>query len=347
MPIAAAPTIRSAATAIQTVSGRPLVSASSKRRGERRQIAEDADPARIAALERRVPEKERGAERAESGERDQHQVATGQGNGRLEDRMTGQREDARDEAEQAHRRGRKMGDATRQQRIARPDEGRSGSGEVAPGEASGEAATADDRQRRADEADQRRADVHRPQREPGQEHRRQHDDEQRPQIVDEVGLERRRVAQGDEEQEVEAEQAVDAEGERRPGHAPLARERPGRHAADDQRQAGEQERRHVRERDAERGERRPECDRAEREECSAHRDRAAADRGRRALSARSATRARPPARTPRRVSACRSGRRAATNRSHRGHDAHRLPPACRPPNRAGVAGRPRVRRADA
>ena len=45
----------------------------------------------------------------------------------------------------------------------------------------------------------------------GQEHRRQHDDEQRPQIVDEIGFDRRRQAQREKQQEMEAEQPADAE----------------------------------------------------------------------------------------------------------------------------------------
>jgi len=51
---------------------------------------------------------------------------------------------------------------------------------IAPGEAAGEAASADDRERSADESCQRGDDVHRAQRQARQEHRREHDDEQRP-----------------------------------------------------------------------------------------------------------------------------------------------------------------------
>ena len=45
----------------------------------------------------------------------------------------------------------------------------------------------------------------------GQDERAEHDDEQRPQIVEQVGLDGRRPAQRDEQAEVIAEQAIDAE----------------------------------------------------------------------------------------------------------------------------------------
>ena len=216
---------------------------------------------------------------------------------RLEHEVAEQRQHARHQPEQADDRRREVGDAARQQRVAGPDEGRAEGRQVAPGEAAAEARAAEDGEGRADEAGEGRADVHRPQLHPRQEQRREHDDEQRPEVVDEVGLDRRGVAQGDEQQEVEAEQAVDAERQRRRRHPPLPRQRPGRHAADHQRQPGEEKRRHVAEGDAERGQGRPERDRAEREQGRAHR-RAA---GR--LSARSATASQMP--TP--ISTARTG----------------------------------------
>ncbi|MCY1367032.1 hypothetical protein D9M69_539470 [compost metagenome] len=110
-----------------------------------------------------------------------------------------------------------------------------------------------------------------------QEQRRHHHDAQRPEVVDQVGLHRWRMAQGDEEQEVEAEQAVDPESQRAEGHAPLAeveaRERQRDQAADQQREPGEQKGRHVRQGHTECGEGGPQRDRAQGKEVGVHADR--------------------------------------------------------------------------
>ena len=67
-----------------------------------------------------------------------------------------------------------------------------------------------------------------------------------------MGLHRRRVAQGDEEQEVVAKQAIHAQAQRGQRYPPLAqvkpRQRQGDQAAAQQRQPREQERRHMRQR---------------------------------------------------------------------------------------------------
>ena len=63
----------------------------------------------IAALERRVPEEEGGAERAEADGDDQHPVARRQRDRRLEAATwQSEREQARDQPEQADRRGREV-----------------------------------------------------------------------------------------------------------------------------------------------------------------------------------------------------------------------------------------------
>jgi hypothetical protein len=102
------------------------------------------------------------------------------------------------------------------------------------------------------------------QRDPGQEQRRQHHHAQRPEVVDQVGLHRRRGAQRHEQQEVKAEQAVDADQQRGQRHPPLAqaetRQRQGDQAAHQQAQAGEQERGQVGQFHAQRGQRAPQGD---------------------------------------------------------------------------------------
>ena len=97
-------------------------------------------------------------------------------------------------------------------------------------------------------------------RDAGQDHRREHDDEERPEVVDEVRLHRRGKTQRDEEQEVKTEQPVDAERERARRDAPRAEPVYAAQAAHEQRGAGEQERRPGAQAQAQRGEHAPEGD---------------------------------------------------------------------------------------
>ena len=82
-----------------------------------------------------------------------------------------------------------------------------------------------DEQRRSREPHQRATDMARAQAIAFEQDGRQQHDQQRPKIVDEVGLDRRRVAQRHEEKEMKAEQAVDAERQRARRHAPATQSR--------------------------------------------------------------------------------------------------------------------------
>ena len=126
-----------------------------QRRGERRQVAEDADrgarsPRFSAASQRKnaAPSGPRPTRRSAAS-----RATTARPTARA--RRGRQRQQPGDEAEQADRRGREVGDAPGQQRIARPDERRAERRQGSPSEAAGEAPPADDRQRRAGESGER------------------------------------------------------------------------------------------------------------------------------------------------------------------------------------------------
>ena len=78
-----------------------------QRRSQRRDVAQDADVARITQLERLVPEEESRAQRAQAHDGDQRPVPRVQRRRGLERPMAQQRQHAGHEAEQADRRGRK------------------------------------------------------------------------------------------------------------------------------------------------------------------------------------------------------------------------------------------------
>ena len=96
---------------------------------------------------------------------------------------------------------------------------------------------------------------------PRQQHRRQHHDQQRPQVIDQIGLHRRRILQPDKEQKVVAKQAIDTQrqgGQRHPPRRqPEARQRQRNQPAHHQRQAGEQKRRHMAQRHPQAGQAAP------------------------------------------------------------------------------------------
>ena len=181
--------------------------------------------------------------------------------------MAQQRQGAGNQPEQANRGGGEGRDAFGHQRIGGPDERCRRCGNVAPGQRATQFAAAHDGNRCAAKPQQGRHHMRHPQRHAGQHHRGQHHDEQGPQVVDEVGLHRRRMPQRDEQQKVVRKQTIDTQRQRAHGNAPLRwiaqHKGPGRHAADDERDAGEQEGWNVRERHAQRGERGPQGDGAQ------------------------------------------------------------------------------------
>ena len=200
-------------------------------------------------LERLVPHKKRRPQRPQAQHREQPPVARLQCHRRLQRHMAQQRQRAGHQPEQANGRGRERCHALGHERIRGPDESRCQRGQVAPGQRAAQLAPAGNGNGRAAKTQQRRQHMRQAQRHTGQHHRREHHDEQRPQVVDEVGLHRRGMAQRDEQQKVVRKQAVHAQRQRAQRDAPLCRvtkhKRPGRHAADDERNACEQEGRNV------------------------------------------------------------------------------------------------------
>ena len=75
--------------------------------------------------------------------------------------------------------------------------------------------------------------------------RRQHDDQQRPEVLQQVDLHRRRMAQGGEEQGVRAENATNAHGEGPGRHGPVPDLDQADQAADGQGHARAEEDRQV------------------------------------------------------------------------------------------------------
>ena len=78
----------------------------------------------------------------------------------------------------------------------------------------------------------------------GQEQRCQHHHEQGPQVVDQVGLDRWRMAQRQKQQKMKAKQPINAERQRGARNPPRSkvkiRQRQGNHTADQQGQPGQQ-----------------------------------------------------------------------------------------------------------
>ena len=202
----------------------------------------------------------------------------------LERQMEDRRERRGRETEARDRIGRHRGEAARRDRIDRPgerrDERRRKPRQIVLREA--DAAAPEEQHRRAGERDQRTGDVMPFQLLARQQRREQHD-EQRPGIVDELRLRRRREPQREKEQRVIAEQSADAE---RPDLPRLPREllpqqrhragtqheaRGTERAADRKRHRGELERRHGSRRHGEQREQRPQQDRHEADERGARR----------------------------------------------------------------------------
>ena len=193
----------------------------------------------------------------------------------LERQVERHREHRGDKAEAGDDVRRHAGEAPRQHRVARPGERAEHRGQVAEGELGldGEPLPAGDDQHRAGETQQRPRDVVRTQLFARQQRREQHD-EQRPEIVDEPGLDRRRVAQRDVIERVIAEDPAHAEQPDRPWLAQrldcLGPHGPEHHAcqrADAQTDSQQLERRHRAARRREPSEERPLQDRAKPDEC--------------------------------------------------------------------------------
>jgi hypothetical protein len=115
-------------------------------------------------------------------------------------------------------------------------------------------------QGRTREAGQGRDDMPRGQAACAEERRRQHDDEQGPQVVEQVGLDRRRQAQRGEQRGVVGEQPVDPERQHRQGRPPGAHPMDAGQGTDQQRRPREQERRQAAQLHGQRGQRAPEQD---------------------------------------------------------------------------------------
>ena len=102
----------------------------------------------------------------------------------------------------------------------------------------------------------------------------QHDDEQRPQVVDQVHFDAWGQPQADEQQEVKAKQREHAKRQRAVRNLPQAfvpdDKRNRQQAADHQRDASQQKRRQVLQRHAECGECGPQSDRAQRVQIGLH-----------------------------------------------------------------------------
>jgi hypothetical protein len=104
----------------------------------------------------------------------------------------------------------------------------------------------------------------------GQQHRREHDDQQRPEIVDEIRFDRRCAPQGEKQQQVKTEQAIDAEQQRRGTDPPLAPRRRRKHTGSAQRKPKQEKRWHVRQAHGEQGEQAPQRDGAKGENGGRH-----------------------------------------------------------------------------
>ncbi len=188
---------------------------------QRRGIGEGAQRADVAALHPMVPDEEGQADRPQAQPRHRRPAGGVRHHRLFQRQMAQQRQQGGAAAEPADRLGRHRADPPAQHRIAGPDHRRQHRGAVAQGEARVEGHPASPDQH--DDAEQ-------PQRRPGdvppaqplarQQGGEQHD-QQRPGVVDQVGLDRRREAQRHEEDEVIAEQPADAE---QPDRRPL----PGR-----------------------------------------------------------------------------------------------------------------------
>ena len=217
--------------------------------GQRRGVAENADVPCIAQLEGLVPQVEGAPQRAQAQHGQQHGIARLQRDRRLQQHVAQQGQQARHQTEQPDGRGGEGRHAPGQQRIAGPDERRRQRRQVAPGQRTAERAPPRDGNRCAAKSQHSRQHMRPAQRHARQQHGSQHHDEQRPQVVDQVGLHRRRMAQGDEQQEVVGKQPIHPQRQCAQWNAPLARiaqhQWPGRHTADQQRNAGEQKGRHM------------------------------------------------------------------------------------------------------
>lgn len=95
---------------------------------------------------------------------------------------------------------------------------------------------------------------------------REHHDEERPEVVHQVGLHRRREAQRQEQAQVVGEESIDAEQERRRTGRPKPRRPEPGQAAQPQGHADQRERGHLHEAGGQRGQRCPQHDGRERQE---------------------------------------------------------------------------------
>ena len=159
-----------------------------------------------------VPQIERGAGRAEA-ERQHGEPRRRRGRPHrvLEQQVAAERQRGRYSAERRDGVGRRLAEAARQHRIERPGESAAERQCVAQRIGAGEVhAAAEGQQHHAGET-QQRAQKMRPAQALAGERRRQQHDQERPEIVDEIGLGRRRELQGGEVERVIAEQAADAQ----------------------------------------------------------------------------------------------------------------------------------------
>ena len=159
-----------------------------------------------------VPQIERGAGRAEA-ERQHGEPCRGRGRPHrvLEQQVAAQRQRGRCRAERRDGVGRRLAEAARQHRIERPGESAAERQRIAQRVGAGEVHAATEGQQHDAGETQQRAREMRPAQALAGERRRQQHDQERPQIVDEIGFGRRGKLQGGEVERVVAEQAADAQ----------------------------------------------------------------------------------------------------------------------------------------
>ena len=157
-----------------------------------------------------IPEIERRSRRSQAQRQyGQPRCPAGRPDGALEGQMAGEREQGRCGAEGGDRIGRRFAEAARQNGVDRPGEGAAQCQQVAQRVAVGEVQPAAEGQQRHAREAQGGAGQMRPAQTFARQRRGEQHDQQRPEIVDEVGFGRWRELKGGEIEGVVAEQAAD------------------------------------------------------------------------------------------------------------------------------------------